>query len=96
MTLQQNERIRMNNTGAQIVLGSIAGHHFHGRADLQVARHCLQGAHHGLFMVRKRLRNRAAFDYDPAMGWEIDRWFEWDDSPPRKADSVTPQHNQEV
>lgn len=65
-------------TKPRIAIGEIAGQHFHGPADLQVARHCVRGSRHGFFMVRKRLRNRAAFNYDLTLGWEIDRWFEWE------------------
>jgi hypothetical protein len=76
-------------TEARIIIGAIAGHHFHGRADMQAARHCFRGLHHGYFMVRKRLRNRAAFNYDPTLGWEIDRWFEWDETEAAKDGKVT-------
>lgn len=61
-----------------ITLGPIAGHHFHGQADLQVARHVTCGEKRGYLMVRKRLVDRAAHNYDPQLGWETDRWFEWE------------------
>lgn len=67
---------------AIITIGATAGHHFHGQADLQVAKHAERTTadgkvESGFFMVRKRLVDRAAFNYDPCLGWEIDRWFEW-------------------
>lgn len=67
-----------------IKLGQVSGHHFYGQADLVVARHVEQIVNgcvirKGHFCTRKRLVDHAAFNYDPAMGWEIDRWFEWDD-----------------
>ena len=61
----------------RITIGNSAGHHFHDNADLEVVYHCTVGAKRGYFHVRKRLVNRAAFEYDPTMGWEIDRWIEW-------------------
>ena len=61
----------------RIILGATAGHHFHGPGDLQVVRHCRRGDQHGFLMTRKRLVDRKAFDYDPTLGWSIDRWFEW-------------------
>lgn len=70
-------------TVSKIEIGNVAGHHFHGQADLQVARHCRCGARTGFFMTRKRLVNRAAFEYDPLLGWETDHWFEWHDTKER-------------
>jgi len=60
-----------------ITIGGIAGHHFHGRADMQVAFHCTDGKRLGYFMGRKRLVDREAYDRDPRDGWETDRWFQW-------------------
>jgi len=61
-----------------IKIGALAGHHFHGQADLQVAYWCKDGkGREGFYMRRKRLVNRAAFNYDPKLGWQTDRWFEW-------------------
>ena len=64
-----------------IAIGNVAGHHFRGRGDLVVARHatrtCAGTIERGYFMRRKWLANRAAFDYDPTMGWAYDHWFEW-------------------
>lgn len=58
--------------------GPVAGHHFHGQADLQVAYHVTDDhGNYGYLHVRKRLVDRAAFDYDPRLGWEVDRWFQW-------------------
>ncbi len=62
-----------------IQLGGIAGGHFCGTADLVVARHCRSGKRRGYMLTRKRLVNRAAFNYHPSLGWETDRWFEWFD-----------------
>lgn len=62
----------------KIEVGSVAGHHFHGQADLQVAYHVSCGARKGYLMKRRRLVNRQAFMYDPSMGWETDIWFDWE------------------
>ena len=62
-----------------IQLGEVAGHHFAGQADLIVSRHAKCGERRGYLVSRKRLVNRAAFDCDPRLGWEVDRWFEWTD-----------------
>ena len=62
---------------AKIEIGAVAGHHFWGQADLQIARHCRCGDRRGYFISRKRLVDRAAFNYDPRLGWETDHWFEW-------------------
>lgn len=64
---------------SRIIVGPIAGSHFWGPADLQVAYHVHRGERHGLLMKRKRLVNRSAYQYDPRLGWEVDVWFEWDD-----------------
>lgn len=63
--------------GMTITIGEVAGHHFHGQGDLQIARHAACGEKRGYLMVRTRLVDRAAFDYDPQLGWQADRWFEW-------------------
>jgi len=60
-----------------IKIGSVAGWRFCGPADLEVARHCSDGKKTGFYVVRKRLVDRAAFAYDPRLGWEVDRFFEW-------------------
>ena len=60
-----------------ITIGPVAGHHFHGQADLEVVRHCRRGGERGYYHVRKRLVDRRAFAYDARLGWEADRWFEW-------------------
>lgn len=60
-----------------IVIGNPAGHHFHGQADLEVVYHCVKGDQKGYFHCRKRLVDRAAFNYDARLGWLTDRWFEW-------------------
>lgn len=62
---------------SKIVIGASAGHHFHGQADLEVVYHCSKGEIKGYYHCRKRLVNRAAFNFDPSLGWSIDRWFEW-------------------
>ncbi len=63
-----------------IQLGGVAGHHFFpGEPNLVVARHCRSGKRCGYMFTQKRLVDRAAFEYDPSLGWEIDRWFEWSD-----------------
>lgn len=64
---------------SRIVLGTSAGHHFNGQADLTTAIHCRRGASRGYYFVRKWLADRAAFNYDPRLGWAYDRWFEWFD-----------------
>ena len=61
-----------------IEIGAIAGHHFHGQADMQIAYHAKCGEQRGYLMKRKRLVDRAAFNYDPNLGWEKDIWFEWE------------------
>jgi hypothetical protein len=61
-----------------IRIGSVAGHHFHGRAELEVVYHCKRGADTGFYHVRKRIANWDAYEYDHTLGWEIDRWFEWE------------------
>jgi hypothetical protein len=61
----------------RIELGPFAGHHFWGEGDLQVAQHATRGRQRGYKMVRKRLVDRAAFNYDSRLGWEVDVWFEW-------------------
>jgi hypothetical protein len=61
----------------RIIIGEVAGHHFYGQADLKVVFWCRKGSTDGFYHVRKRLVNRAAFNYDPRLGWEVDRWFEW-------------------
>lgn len=66
-----------NQKSNKIKIGNIAGHHFHGTADLEVRRHCICGDKKGYFCIRKRLVDRVAFNYDPRLGWEIDKWFEW-------------------
>ena len=78
----------------RIEIGNCAGHHFHGQADMEVVYHCRRGTSpaspilyyargeaelDGYYHVRTRLVDRAAFDYDPRLGWETDRWFEWPD-----------------
>ena len=67
----------MNDHRERIKIGNSAGHHFFGDADLQVSYHCSRGQETGYYFKRKRLVDRAAFDYDPRLGWEVDRWFEW-------------------
>jgi hypothetical protein len=66
-----------NSMAMTIHFGEMAGHHFHGEADLQVAQHCRRGNEYGYYHVRTRLVDRDAFECDPQMGWEVDRWFQW-------------------
>lgn len=61
----------------RIEIGNVAGHHFHGQADLEIVCHCRRGDQRGYYHRRKRLVDRAAFNYDPNLGWEVDVWFEW-------------------
>ncbi len=61
-----------------IKIGNVAGHHFHGEADLQLALHATCGDKRGYMFKRKRIVNRVAYDYDPRLGWETDIWFEWE------------------
>lgn len=65
------------SNGPTITIGNCAGHHFHGQADLEVVKHCTRGTQRGYYHQRKRLVDRKAFAYDPRLGWETDRWFEW-------------------
>jgi len=65
------------NKKNKIAIGNTAGHHFHGQSDLEVVKHCTLGKKKGFYHIRKRLVNRAAFNFNPRLGWEIDRWFEW-------------------
>lgn len=67
----------MAKTRTRIIIGPPAGHHFWGQADLEVVFHCRRGAVEGFYHVRRWLVNRAAFAYDPRLGWAVDRWFEW-------------------
>lgn len=69
----------MKTREGRIIIGPSAGHHFHGQADLQVSYHCTAGNRRGYFHKRKRLVNRAAFEYCPQLGWEYDHWFTWID-----------------
>ena len=66
-------------SGKAIAIGEVAGKFFHGPADLRVAWHCRRGNEKGYFFVRKRLVDRKAFMYSPRLGWEVDRWFRWDE-----------------
>ena len=66
----------------KVTIGNCAGHHFWGPNDLQVCYHVTATLADGrksagLFYRRKSLVNRAAFEYDPQMGWEVDCWFDW-------------------
>lgn len=61
----------------RIRIGSVCWHRFDGQGILHVAYHCRRDLEFGFYHVRKSLRDRSAFDYDPIMGWEYDRWFEW-------------------
>jgi len=66
-----------------IHIGNCAGHHFHGQADLEVVRHCTTtSGKKGFFHHRHRLRDRAAFNYHPSLGWENDYWFSWPSADP--------------
>jgi hypothetical protein len=65
----------------QFVIGNPAGHSLK-TSDLTVYRHVTCRGTAGLLATRKWLRDRAAFNYDPSMGWEIDRWFIWPDGSP--------------
>lgn len=63
----------------RITIGAVAGHHFNGQADMTLARHATCGSRSGFFLTRTWLADRAAYNYDPTMGWAHDRWFEWQD-----------------
>lgn len=67
----------------RMIVGNSAGHSLKP-SDLTVAKHVTCRGTEGFLMTRKWLRDRAAFDYDPTMGWEIDRWFEWPNGEPWK------------
>ncbi len=55
------------------------GSHFHGPADVEIVFYCTDSrGRSGRYHVRIKLRDRAAFDYDPRLGWEYDRFFTWD------------------
>ena len=60
-----------------IRIGNVAGWTFRGQADLEVAHHCTDGHRNGFYVIRKRLVDREAFAYDPHLGWELDKFFEW-------------------
>jgi hypothetical protein len=67
---------------ARITIGNQAGWRFKGQADLVVAYHCERKwsdgrIEHGFFVRRKWLVDRAAFNYDPTLGWATECWFEW-------------------
>ena len=67
---------------AKIAIGNNAGHAFRKRADLQIAYHATRiysdgRIENGYFFKRKWLADRAAYDYDPRMGWAYEHWFEW-------------------
>ena len=68
------------------VIGNTAGHRLRP-ADLTVYRHVACGERHGYFATRKWLANRAAFNYDPTMGWAIEHWFEWPNEPAPASDA---------
>ena len=67
----------MRMTRTQIQIGEVAGSHFRGLADLQIAFHATCGDRRGYMLRRRRLVDRAAYNYDPTLGWETDIWFEW-------------------
>lgn len=58
----------VRDTEQRIIIGNVAGHCFHGQADLEVVRHCRDRLAFGHYHVRKRLLDG---------GWEVDRWFDW-------------------
>jgi len=68
--------------GTNITIGEYAGHHFNGQSDLTCAYHatrtdCYGNETKGFFLKRRWLFDRAAFNYDPTMGWACEHWFEW-------------------
>ena len=70
------------NRKACITIGNNAGWRFPGQADLVVAYHCERRypdgqIERGFFFKRKWLADRAAFNYDPTLGWAKECWFEW-------------------
>ena len=72
-----------NNSRIVIHRDRSAGHHFNGQADLTVSFHCErvdssgEVLERGFFCVRKWLSSRAAFNYDPNLGWAKEHWFRW-------------------
>lgn len=66
-------------TASKFVIGESAGYHFNGQADLTVARHVTCGSRQGVFLTRKWLYDRKAYEYDPRLGWAVEHWFEWRD-----------------
>lgn len=62
------------------VIGNTAGHHLKP-ADITVARHVTCGERRGYFVTRRWLADRAAYNYDPSMGWAMEHWFEWLNEP---------------
>lgn len=67
---------------AAIVIGKQCCGHFRGQADLVVGYHCERRwpdgrVETGVFMKRKWLADRKAFEYDPHLGWAKEHWFEW-------------------
>ena len=63
-------------TADRIRIGPTAGHCLKP-SDLTVTYHCTCGDRKGYYHCRKWLADRAAFNYDPRLGWAYDRWFTW-------------------
>lgn len=67
---------------ATLAIGNHAGGGLQPDGALENAYHATRiypdgRVQRGHYLVRKWLANREAFDYDPALGWAYDRWFEW-------------------
>lgn len=70
---------------ARITIGRNAGGGFQRDRSLQVAYHATRTyadgtTERGVFVERKWLADRDAFDREPTTGWAYEHWFEWADS----------------
>lgn len=70
-----------DTTDRKFRIGNSAGHCLKP-ADITVARHVSCRGVDGFFVTRKWLANRAAYNYDPSMGWAMEQWFEWPNGSP--------------
>ena len=67
---------------AKFAIGGNAWWRFGKDGSLAVAYHVTRTysdgrIERGYLFKRKWLADRAAFDYDPTMGWAKEHWFEW-------------------
>ena len=76
---------RASHGYASIAIGNNAGGGFQKDGSLQCAYHAMRTyrdgrIEKGYFVKKKWLADRAAFNYDPTMGWAYEHWFQWPDS----------------